>query len=124
MSNFGCPAAEPGDLLCWFSNLPSGTDEALISINAHVWCPLAIKKQTREETLLKEKQKEPINWAQVCGLREKLSTDQTSGSLPLWIDSVGVEPMIARDRAKEFKYTHHFVEIFFAEDMHARRVYL
>ena len=31
--------------------------------------------------------------------------------------------MIVRNRAKEFKYTHNFVEALFAEDLHAKRVY-
>ena len=31
--------------------------------------------------------------------------------------------MIVRKKAKEFKYTHNFVEALFAEDLHAKRVY-
>src|SRR5246500_5834299 len=31
--------------------------------------------------------------------------------------------MIVRNKAKEFTYTHNFVEALFAEDMHAKRVY-
>jgi hypothetical protein len=31
--------------------------------------------------------------------------------------------MIVRNRATEFEYTHNFIEAFFAEDMHAKRVY-
>jgi hypothetical protein len=31
--------------------------------------------------------------------------------------------MIVRNKAKEFKYTHNFVEALFAENLHAKRVY-
>src|SRR5215469_6463507 len=31
--------------------------------------------------------------------------------------------MIVRNKAKEFEYTHNFVEALFAEDLHAKRVY-
>jgi hypothetical protein len=42
--------------------------------------------------------------------------------LPLYTEQRST-PMIVRNRATEFRYTHNFIEALFAEDMHTNRIY-